>query len=312
MKFFDPVNHPKRSENVLTLYPNKVILDGSGSTGKTIDISINGIKNTVIATYDTNYIVTATAWVLANAAFYATKGIVVSNTTTGSATATIVATPKYGWDTVNRFNVIAPTIDTMSATFASTFEPDLGTAKNFVVTLGANTTIKYPKNAKEGDKIRIAFKNPGSYTVAYDLLSYFFPAGDEGTVTTTGYSIVEGVVNEEFYPKYDAIALTGTNGTANITAGGITRLATFGTTEASLDQTGEDFYASWVDDFAAVGVAVTEAAGTITFTPTTKAAALKSVSIKNVSGSTTCLAGTLTTTRGGRVHMNAISLAIAQ
>jgi len=307
-KYFDPVNHPKKSVNVVTLYPNKVILDGGGSG--TLDISINGIKNETIATYaGASYTTTATNWVTANATFYLNKGFVISNTTTGSASATIVATPRYDWDTVNRINVTAPTIDTLSATFASTFEPDLRVAKTWEVTLGANTTVKYPKNAVEGDRIRIVFKNPSTYTVSWDTLGFFFVGGTEPTVTTTGYTAMEGVINEEFYPKYDTVTLSGSSGTANVTAGGITRLATWHT---DLDQTGEDFDSelqAWNDDFLAVGLELTEAAGVLTFTPTTKDAARKTTSIKNVSGD---LGGTVVTTRGGRVHVNTVYLDVKQ
>jgi hypothetical protein len=308
-KFFDPVNFPVRAKNKITLYPNKVILDGGGSG--TLDISINGIKNTTIATYaGASYTTTATNWVTANKAFYLTKGIVVSNTTTGSASATIVATPLYEWDTVNRFKVTAPTIDTLSATFAATLEPNMAVAKTWVVTLAANTTVKYPKNAVEGDRIRIVLKNPSTYTVDYDVLGFFFVGGTEPTVTTNGYTTMEGVINEEFYPKVDTLTLTGTAGTANVTAGGLTELATFaagGSTD--LAQTATDFVASWADAYAAVGYTVTASTVTLIFTPTTRAAGFKSTSIKNVSGS---LAGTVATARAGRVHMNTVYLDIKQ
>jgi hypothetical protein len=307
-KYLDPVNYPKKATNVITLYPNKVILDGGGSG--TLDISINGIKNTTIATYaGASYTTTATNWVTANATFFYNKGYVVSNTTTGSASATIVVTPRYDWDTVNRINVTAPTIDTLSATFASIFEPDLRIAKSWVVTLGANTTMKYPKNAVEGDRIRIAFKNPSTYTVAYDTLGFFFVGGTEPTVTTSGYTTMEGVVNETFYPKVDTVTLTGDTGTANITAGGLTKLATY---NASLGQTATDFATAWVDAYAAVGITCAANSTTLIFTPTTKAAGFKTTSIKNLTGVATGLNGSVATARAGRVHVNTVYLDIKQ
>jgi hypothetical protein len=309
MKFFDSENHPRRSKNTFTLYPNKVILDGGGSG--TLDISINGIKNTTIATYaGASYTTTATNWVAANKAFYLAKGFNVSNTATGSASATIVVTPVYGWDTVNRINITAPTIDTLSATFAATLEPDFKIAKTWVVTLSANTTVSYPKNAREGERIRLVFKNPSTYTVSWNTLGFFFVGGSEPTVTTNGYTTMEGVINEEFYPRVDTLTLTGTAGTANVTAGGLTKLATFATAGSTdLAQTATDFVTSWADSYAAVGYTVTASTVTLIFTPTTKAASFQSTSIKNISGS---LAGTVASARAGRVHMNTVYLDIKQ
>ena len=307
-KYFDPVNHPKKSVNAITLYPNQVILDGGGSG--TLDISINGILNETIATYaGASYTTTATNWVAANDDFYFAKGFVVSNTTTGSASATIVVTPRYDWDTVNRIIVTAPTIATLSATFASTFEPDLRIAKEWIVTLGANTTVKYPKHAVEGDRIRLTIYNPSTYTVAWDTLGFFFIGGTDPTVTTTGYTTMEGVVNDSFYAKYDTVTLSGSSGTANVTAGGITRLATF---NGTLDQTGEDFnidVQNWHPDFEVVGLELTEAAGVLTFTATTKTGANHTTSIKNVSGN---LGGTVATYRAGRILVNYVNLDIKQ
>ena len=305
-KFFDPVNHPKRSVDRVTINPNKVILDGGGSG--TINISINGILNTVIATYaGASYTTTATNWVAANRAFYLTKGFVVSNTATGSASATIVVTPAAGWDTVNRINVTAPTIDTLSATFAGTFEPNLAQAKTFQVTLNCNTTVTYPKNAVDGDKIRLEFKNTSTYTVAWDTLGIFFVGGTEPTVTTNGYTTVEGLVNVGFYPRRDVITLTGTTGTATITAGRLAKLATFGD---SLSDTADDFVTSWATAYAAIGITVTASSGTLIFVPATKDA--NYYPIPTILGVLTNLSGTVAQQHEGRVQMGTVMLDVKQ
>jgi hypothetical protein len=309
-KFFDPVNHPKKAVNRVTINPNKVILDGGGSG--TLDIYINGIKNTTIATYaGASYTTTATNWVTANKAFYLTKGFVVSNTSTGSASATIVVTPAFGWDTVNRINVTAPTIDTLSATFAGTFEPNLAVAKTWEVTVNCNITVKYPKNADEGDRIRLEFKNTSTYTVSWDALGFYFVGGTEPTATTNGICTVEGVVNMGFFPRQEVFTLTGTSGTATITVGGLAKTATFaagGSTD--LDQTGEDFDASWHDYYDAVGYHITEAAGVITFTAITRAANFAPPSkVLTLTGN---LSATIVSTPEGRIQCNTVVLDVKQ
>jgi|WetSurSiteA1Bulk_404760.scaffolds.fasta_scaffold03707_3 hypothetical protein len=309
-KYLDPVNHPKKAVNRVTINPNKVILDGGGSG--TLNIYINGIVNYVIATYaGASYTTTATNWVAANYEYYRARGYEVSNTSSGSASATIIVTPRYEWDTVNRINVTAPTIDTLSATFAGTFVPDLRVAKTWEVTLGCSITVNYPKNADEGDRIRIEFYNPSSYTVSWAVLGFFFLGGTEPTITTTGYSAFEGVINQGFYPRRDVITLTGTSGTATVTAFGLAKLATFaagGSTD--LDQTGEDFDASWHDYYLAIGVLLTEAAGVMTFTATTRAANfLPPTRIANVTGN---LSGTIVATQEGRVLCNYVQLDLKQ
>jgi hypothetical protein len=302
-KFFDPVNHPKKAVNTITLYGNVITLDGGGAgTG---NITINGILNTTLVTYATGYTETATAWVLANAAFYKTKGFVVT-----SSGAAISVTPLYEWDTVNRINAVFTSVATLTATTTTVFEPNLAIAKTWNVTLAHNTTVKYPKNAVHGDKIRIMFYNPSTYTVAWDVLGFFFIGGTEPTVTTTGYCVIEGVVNEDSYPKYDTMTLTGTSGTAYVTAGGLKTLMLWGVGGSEdLDETGEDFVTSFLDAYAAVGIALTEDTGVVTFTPTTKAAAFHTTSIKNYSGD---LAGVVVTTRGGRIQCGYTPLDIKQ
>lgn len=305
-KYFDPVNHPKRSVNKITLYGS--VLTVTGGSG-TLNITINGILNDTILTYASGLTTDCATWVTDNYDFYYDRGYIVS-----SAAEVITVVPRYAWDSVNRINVTIPATaeDTLDGTLTSVFEPDLAKAKTWQVTLAKNTVINYPKNAVEGDRIRLEIYNPSTYTVTWETLGFFFVGGTEPTVTTTGYTTVEGVVNESMYFKKDVLTLasTGGSGTAYVSAGGVTKLMLWGVGgSADLDETGEDFYDSFVSDYAAVGIAVTEAAGVVTFTCTTKAAEKHTTSIKNVSGT---LTGTIVTSHGGRVLCNTVMLDVKQ
>jgi len=59
------------------------------------------------------------------------------------------------------------------------------------------------------------------------------------------------------------ITLTGSSGTANITCNGLTRLATYGDDPAD---TANDFVGSWILDYAAVGISITNDGADIIFT----------------------------------------------
>jgi hypothetical protein len=74
------------------------------------------------------------------------------------------------------------------------------------------------------------------------------------------------------------VTLTGTSGTANITADGLVRLATWNT---SLTQTAADFVTTHAAAYLAIGITVTANAGVLTFAATTKKI---NGSIANVSG----------------------------
>jgi hypothetical protein len=305
-KFFDPVNHPSRSVSQATINGNILTLSGTTTNGKDADIYINGIKNTVHAIVsNTSLTTTAAVWVTANYDFYLTKGFKVS-----SAAAVITVVPSHDWDTVNRIVVTIITDDTLTGSVTGTFEPDLYKAKTWQVTLNCDTVINRPKNATEGDRIRIEIKNTSSYTVTWEALGFYFVGGAEPEVTHSGITTVEAVVNTSFFPKVDVITLTGSSGTANVTVGGLKKLATFGTTEASLDQTGEDFYTSWVNAYAAIGLTLTEAAGVLTFTAASKVANhYAAATIVNV---TTDLAGSVVSTPQGRVQANTVVLDVKQ
>src|SRR5665648_442606 len=154
-KFFDPSNYPKQSVAAVTIYGSVITLSGAGGT---CAITINGIENTVIATYAVGFTETAAAWVLANAAFYKTKGFVVT-----SAANVITVTPLYGWDTVNRIHVTVVN-NTLTGALTGKFEPDLAKAKTWHVTFGQHISILRPKNMVNGDKIRLLLNATGNFT----------------------------------------------------------------------------------------------------------------------------------------------------
>jgi len=68
----------------------------------------------------------------------------------------------------------------------------------------------------------------------------------------------------ETKPDMNRVTLTGSSGTANVTAGGITRLATWGT---GLTETATAFVASWAADYLLAGLVLTSSTATLIFTP---------------------------------------------
>jgi hypothetical protein len=101
--------------------------------------------------------------------------------------------------------------------------------------------------------------------------------------------------------------LLGTSGTANITAGGVTKLATWNT---SLTQTGTDFVTSWADAYAAVGITLTASSGVLTFKAATKAANYHALPV--VVNVTTNLSGTVIQVPEGRIIIDAAAKDIKQ
>jgi hypothetical protein len=82
--------------------------------------------------------------------------------------------------------------------------------------------------------------------------------------------------------QVDTVTLTGTDGTANITAaGGLTKLVTFA---GGLTQTAADFVTSWAADYLPA-IIVTSVDGTIIFTAAVIGTAFTNPVITNVSGS---------------------------
>jgi hypothetical protein len=314
MKYFDLANFPARATCQVTVYGS--VLTISGGSG-TIDIYVNGIKNKTILTYTNSLTTDCATWVTNNYAYYLAAGYKVS-----SAAAVITVVPAWGWDTVNRINVTAPTIDTLSGALTGVFEPDLAKAKTWQVKFDQHIAVKRPKNMREGDRIRLEFLPSGAYTTTFptDSTAYYFPGGTENVQTSTALDTVTGTCNIWMFPREDRITLSGSSGTANITAGGttvngvtdsavgpLTKLATWNST---LTQTAADFVTAWAAAYLAIGLVVTAASGVLTFkaSDTTSAKAkgafFPQAKIANV---TTNLAGTVVTADAGRIIVDAAS-----
>lgn len=298
MKFFDPANAPKRATAQVTIFGNVLTLSGGSGTA---NISINDILNTTTASFSVDLTTTANNWVAANFEFYRVRGYRVS-----AAAGVITVVPEWGWDSVNRIKVTITTISVLGGTVAGTFEPDLGQAKTWQVTFGQNITIRRPRNMVEGDNIRLELRPTGAFTTTWAIDGFFFPGGTENVQTSTAIDTVTGTVNMSMWPRQDRITLSGASGTANITAGGVTRLATY---NASLTQTATDFVAAHAAAYAAVGITLTSAATVLIFTAANRAAnGYGPVTIATVS----VLAGVVVNAPEGRVLVNAAAKNIIQ
>jgi hypothetical protein len=301
-KFFDPANQSKRMVAQVTIYPNKITLTGTSGTA---NITINGILNATIATFVDTLTNAAAAWVAANYDHYYARGFVVS-----SSGAVITVLPKAGWDTVNRINasISAAVTGNLTGTVAGTFEPNFAIAKIWQVTFGQNITIKRPLNMVEGDRIRLELKATGGFTTTWDTDGFFFPGGTENVQTSTSIDLVQGNVNVSMWPRQDRVTITGTEGTANVTVGGLTKLATF---NASLNQTATDFVTAHAAAYAEIGITVTAGTALLIFVYNGKLATdgLPSPSIAGVSGD---LAGTVVRVPRGRVLCDAAAKDIKQ
>lgn len=313
MKYFDLANHPAKATRQVTIYGSVLTLTGSSGTA---DITINGIKNGTICTYTNSLTTDAATWVTNNYAAYLKAGYSVV-----AASGVITVTPAWGWDTVNRINVtIANATGNLNGTLTGVFEPDLAKAKTWQVKFGQSISVKRPKNMREGDRIRLEFLPSGAYTTTFptDSTAYYFPGGTENVQTSTALDTVTGTCNIWMFPREDRITLSGSSGTANITAGGttvngvtdsavgpLTKLATF---NGTLSQTGDDFVTAWAAAYLAIGLVVTNSSGVLIFkaSDTTSAKAkgafFPQAKITNV---TTNLSGTVVTAEAGRIIVDA-------
>ena len=298
MKFFDPANAPKRTTAQVTIFGNVLTLTGASGTA---NISINGILNTTIATFSVDLTTTANNWVTANFEFYRVRGYRVS-----AAAGVITVVPAWSWDSVNRITVTIATVSVLSGTVTGTFEPDLSKAKTWQVTFGQNIAIRKPRNMVEGDRIRLELKATGAYTTTWAIDGFFFPGGTENLQTSTSLDTVTGTVNIGMYPRVDRVTLSGVSGTANITAGGLTKLATFTT---DLTTSANNFVTSHAAAYLAIGLVVTAATGVITFTSTNRTTnGYGPVTIVTVS----VLSGTVVNAPEGRIIVDAAAKNIIQ
>jgi hypothetical protein len=316
MKYFDPANFPAKATRQVTIYGSVITLTGSSGTA---DITINGIKNGTILTYTNSLTTDAATWVTNNYVAYYKAGYSVV-----AAAGVITVTPAWGWDTVNRINAtIANVTGNLNGTLAGVFEPDLAKAKTWQVKFGQSITVKRPKGMREGDRIRLEFLPSGAYTTTFptDSTAYYFPGGTENVQTSTALDTVTGTCNIWMFPREDRITLTGTGGTANITAGGttvngvtdsavgpLTKLVTWN--GSGLSATADDFVTSWAAAYLAIGLVVTNSSGVLIFkaSDTTSAKAkgafFPQAKIANV---TTNLSGTVATADAGRIIVDAAS-----
>jgi len=313
-KFFDPLNYPKATVAAVTILGSRLTFAGGtgGGTSGTAIISINGIANLVVATGVTNYDTSMVNWIAANLDFYYTKGFIL----TKGASAQVIVTPRYGWDTVNIITIT--TVGTqLTGTLIGVLEPDLAKAKTWHVTFGQNIVILRPKNMVNGDNIRLELNATGAFTTTWptDSTAYYFPGGTEYVQTSTTLGTVTGTVNSDAFVREDRMTLTGSTGTANITAGGLTKLATFaaaGTTD--LTQTAADFVTSWAAAYLAIGITVTATTGVLTFKVTSSdpKTAANFYAIPTIANVTTDLLGTIVSVPRGRVIMNAAAPNVIQ
>lgn len=300
-RFFDPANQSKRLATQITIYGNVLTLTGTSGTA---NITINGVLNTLIATFATDLTTTANNWVAGNFDFYRTRGFLVS-----AAAGVITVVPAWAWDSVNRINVtIVNATTNLAGTLTGTFEADFSKAKTWQVTFGQNIAVRKPRNMVEGDRIRLELRATGAYTTTFAIDGFFFPGGTENVQTSTSIDTVTGTVNVSMFPRADRITLTGTSGTANITVAGLTKLATFNT---SLTQTATDFVTSHAATYALIGITVTAASGVLTFTTTTRTAA-NIYGTPTIVNATTNLAGTIVFVPEGRVLVDAAAKDIKQ
>lgn len=256
-KFFDPVNHPKRSINKVTIYGSILTVTGTATNATTANIYINGIKNETIYTIaSTSRNTSLDTWIANNYAFYYAKGYICTKTTTDVMT----VTPRYAWDSVNRINVTIVTGLTgdISGTLTGVFEPDLNIASTWVVTYGQTIAVSKPRNMREGATLRLELHATGDFETTW-ATSYHWTGSTEHVQTASGYDTVDCVVNTGFYPRVDTVTLAGTEGTSYLYAGGVKSLVTF---RSTLNATCTDFVTAFAADYAAVGITVTATGGT--------------------------------------------------
>jgi hypothetical protein len=132
----------------------------------------------------------------------------------------------------------------------------------------------------------------GSYKVADTDLHYVKGTVIEIVTAATFTSLGEKGFDSTgaAQAQVDTVTLTGATGTANITAGGLTKLATFNST---LTQTATDFVTDHAAAYLVVGITVTSSGADVIFTATVTGVAFTSPITVNV---TTDLVGTTVNT----------------
>lgn len=114
----------------------------------------------------------------------------------------------------------------------------------------------------------------GAQSLESRVGTYYLP--DQEAVTSAqmpfGFDRVEVVtaaviahLKEKGIKGHEVLTLTGSSGTAGITAGGLTKTATFAT---SLTQTADNFVTNYAAEYLTLGITVTANAGILTFAST--------------------------------------------
>lgn len=306
-KFFDPVNFGRKACHDVTIYGSVLTLTGGSGTA---NITINGYLNTTIATYAGSSLTTTAAnWVAANYAYYYALGYKISN-----AAEVITVVPRYGYDSVNRVKVtIANVASNLSGTLTGKLEVDFSKGRTWRVTFGQNITILPPKNAKDGEHIRIEFKATGSFSTTWTAGAWYFPGGTESTQTSTSTDVLEGQFQLAFAARYDTLTLSGSttdghSGTIAMPGTGLSHTVTV--SGSSLTTTASAFKTANEAAYLAKGVVLTSSGATLIFTSSSNASKYYGQpAFVNLTGT---LAGANVQTPAGRVLMKANSADIKQ
>ena len=304
-KHFDPVNYGKQSCHNVTIYGNVITLSG---TSGTVNVTINAFLNTAIASFSSDLATTAIAWVAANYDYYYARGIVVASTGSTGATGLITATPRYGYTSINSINasISAAVTGNLTGTMTGKCEIDFAKGRNWRVTFGQNITMLPPKNAKDGQAIRLELKATGAFSVTWTAGAWYFPGGTEPTQTSTATDVQSGVFQLAFARRYDTLTLSGSttdghSGTITMPGSGVAA-ATVTVSGSSLTTTASAFKTANEAAYLEKGVVLTSSGATLIFTASSNASDyFGQPAFVNVSGT---LAGANVQTPEGRVLMN--------
>lgn len=120
----------------------------------------------------------------------------------------------------------------------------------FNIAVGIDSTLANPINLRKGDEVTFILTQGGG-TLAFGN-KFLFIGGS--------YTFSTGTA------QVDTLTLSGTVGTANVTAAGVTKLATYNT---SLTQTATDFVTAHATAYLAVGITLTSSGADLIFTAET-------------------------------------------
>jgi hypothetical protein len=301
-KHFDLVNYGKQACHDVTIYGNVITLSGGSGTA---NVTINGFLNTAIASFSADLATTAIAWVAANYDYYYTRGIVVASTGSTGSTGLITATPRYGYTSINSINASIATVATLGGTVTGKCEVDFAKGRIWRITFGQNITMLAPKNAKDGEAIRLELKATGAYSVTWTAGAWYFPGGTEPTQTSTATDVQSGVFQLAFARRYDTLTLSGSttdghSGTIAMPGTGLSHTVTVSGT--SLTTTATAFVSANAAAYLLQGVVLTSSGATLIFTASSNASDYYGQpQFTNVTGT---LAGANVQTPAGRVLMN--------